>query len=135
LCASITIAQADVVTTGMDESTRTQVRAAVVRAQAAAADQQTAHRLADDAAALRDGAANRCADEIDHALDGSGIKNKSFWEKAWDAASAPFRSWDAFVDFCGKVAMVAGVIALFVSGPVGWALMAAALVAGAECCR
>jgi hypothetical protein len=120
LCVSITVAQADMATTGMDEGARTQVRAAVTRAIAAAADQRTARRLADEAAALRDGAAARCAEEIDGALDGSGIKNKSFWQKAWDTVSAPFRSWDAFVDFCGKVAMVAGVIALFVSGPLGW---------------
>jgi hypothetical protein len=113
-----------------------QVRSAVTRAANAAADQQLARRLADEAVSLRDGAVTRCEEEIDAALVGGGIKNKAGYEKAGyekagDAVSAPFRSWDALVDLCGKVALVAGVVALFISGPIGWALMAAALVVGA----
>ncbi|WP_322780145.1 DUF6531 domain-containing protein, partial [Frankia sp. Cas4] len=84
-----------------------------------------------DAAELRGEAARSCAHGIENALADSGIKNKAWYEKAWDAVSAPFRSWDSFVDLCRDVAMVAGVVALFVSGPIGLALVAIALVAGA----
>jgi hypothetical protein len=130
LVSAIGVGQADAVTAGLEEGVRAQVRSAVTRAQVAATDQQVARRLADEAAALREEAAARCVEEVDAALEGSGIKNRAWWAKAWETVSAPFRSWDAFVDLCGKVALVAGVVALFVSGPIGWALMAAALVAG-----
>ncbi|MDQ2706944.1 MAG: DUF6531 domain-containing protein [Actinomycetota bacterium] len=115
----------------LDEGTKTQARAAARRAGSAEQDRQRARRLATDAAQLRGNAEKTCVRGINDALNDSGIKNKSWWEKAWDTVSKPFRSWDAFVDLCGKVAMVAGIAAMFLSGPVGWALMAAALVAGA----
>ncbi|WP_322749654.1 MULTISPECIES: RHS repeat domain-containing protein, partial [unclassified Frankia] len=90
-----------------------------------------ARRLALDAAELRGQAVRTCAHGIEAALADSGIKNRPWLAKAWDAVSAPFRSWDSFVDLCRDVAMVAGVVALFVSGPIGLALVAIALVAGA----
>ncbi|WP_322751957.1 MULTISPECIES: DUF6531 domain-containing protein, partial [unclassified Frankia] len=108
-----------------------QVRAAAARGQVASADRARAARLARDAAELRGQAAHVCARGIEDALAGSGIKNKPWYAKAWNAVSAPFRSWDSFVDLCRDVAMVAGVVALFVSGPIGLALVAIALVAGA----
>jgi RHS repeat-associated protein len=117
-------------TMGLDAATREQVRAAAGRARNADADLDRARALADQAAALRGGAEERCARGIDDALDDSGLKNKPWYEKALNAVSAPFRSWDAFVDLCQKVALVAGVAAMFISGPIGWGLMAAALVAG-----
>ena len=81
-----------------------QVTAAAARARSADADREAARHLADQAAALRDDAETRCVDGIDAALDGSGIKDKPWWQRAWDAVTAPFRSWDAFVDLCRKVA-------------------------------
>ncbi|WP_131792695.1 DUF6531 domain-containing protein, partial [Candidatus Protofrankia datiscae] len=108
-----------------------QVRAAAQQGQVASADRLRARRLADDAAELRGNAAHTCAREIEDALAGSGIKNKPWYEKVWNAVSAPFRSWDSFVELCRDVAMVAGVVALFVSGPIGLALVGIALVAGA----
>lgn len=127
----LSVPQADAATAGLDEATRSQVRAAVARAVSAKADQARAARLAREAAALRGDAERACVDEIDDALHDSGIANKSWWQKAWDKVSAPFRSWDDFVSLCEKVALVAGVVALFVSGPLGWAIMAASLAAGA----
>ncbi len=118
-------------TAGLDEATRTQARAAARRARAAEQDKVAARRLADQAARLRADAETRAADGINRALDHSGIKNKSFWEKAWNVVSWPFQSWDNFVSFCRGVALVVGVVALFISGPVGWALVGVALAAGA----
>ncbi|MGH8918609.1 MAG: DUF6531 domain-containing protein, partial [Actinomycetes bacterium] len=115
----------------LDENLKAQVRPIARRAQFAEQDRQRARRLAQDAARLRGEAENRCADGVQKALDDSGIKNKSWLDKAWDFVSAPFRSWDAFVDLCKTVAMIAGTVALFISGPIGLALVAIALVAGA----
>ncbi|MGH3912592.1 MAG: RHS repeat-associated core domain-containing protein [Pseudonocardiaceae bacterium] len=115
----------------LDENLKAQVRPIARRAQFAEQDRQRARRLAQDAARLRGEAENRCADGVRKALDDSGIKNKSWLEKTWDFVSAPFRSWDAFVDLCKTVAMIAGTVALFISGPIGLALVAVALVAGA----
>ena len=108
-----------------------QVRAAARRGQAAQADRARARQLALDAASLRDEAASTCAHQINEALSHSGIKNKPWYEKAWHTVSAPFRSWHAFVGLCRDVALVAGAVALVISGPVGVALAGIALVAGA----
>ncbi|MGH3840212.1 MAG: RHS repeat-associated core domain-containing protein [Pseudonocardiaceae bacterium] len=115
----------------LDEGTKAQARAAAGRAQTAEQDRQNARRLANDAAKLRGDAETKCVNGINDALNDSGIKNKSWWQKAWDTISKPFRSWDDFINLCKNVAMVAGIAAMFISGPIGWALMAAALVAGA----
>ncbi|GAB6902278.1 DUF6531 domain-containing protein [Kineosporia succinea] len=128
---SLSPATIDAATVQLDENTREQIRQAASRARTADSDLDRARTLADQAAALRGEAEDRAARGIDDSLENSGLKNKSWAEKAWDFVSAPFRSWDAFVDLCSAVALVAGVVALFISGPVGWALMAAALVAGA----
>jgi hypothetical protein len=118
-------------TEGLDEATRAQARSAARRAGTAERDRAAARRLADQAARLRADAENRAADGINRALDHSGIENKSWLEKAWDVVSWPFQSWDNFVSFCKGVAFVVGTIALFVSGPVGWALVGVALAAAA----
>src|SRR3954454_24739885 len=118
-------------TMGLDEATRAQVRAAAGRARNADADLDRARALADQAAELRGNAEERCAKGIDDALDDNGLKNKPWYEKALDAVSAPFRSWDAFVDLCGKVAMVATLAALVISGPIGLALLAVAFLTSA----
>jgi RHS repeat-associated protein len=124
-------ASVDAATVGLEEQVRAQVRAAAHRAAVADEDLDRARRLADQAEAVRDGAESRCVKGIRDALEGSGIKNKPWWQKAWNATTTPFRSWDEFVKLAGKVALVAGIAAMFISGPVGWALMAGALVAGA----
>ncbi|MGH3806756.1 MAG: DUF6531 domain-containing protein [Pseudonocardiaceae bacterium] len=115
----------------LDESTKTQVRMVARRAHTAEQDKDRAQRLAADAARLRGDAETTCVRKINDALDDSGIKNKSGWRKVWDAISKPFRSWHDFVNLCRNVAMVAGIAAIFISGPIGLALVAAALIAGA----
>jgi RHS repeat-associated protein len=119
----------DTATLGLDESVRAQVRSAGARARSADDDLDAARRLADEAARLRADAERRCEQELDDA--GDPIADKPWYEKAWDVVSAPFRSWDAFVDLCRDVALVVGVVALFVSGPLGWALVAVAVAAAA----
>lgn len=119
----------DAATLGMDENVRDQVRTVGARARSADEDLETANRLADEAAQLREDAERRCEREIDDA--GDPIGDKAWYEKAWDFVSAPFKSWDAFVDLCRNVALVVGVAALFISGPIGWALVAVAVAASA----
>jgi RHS repeat-associated protein len=116
-------------TAGLDEGLRAQVRAAAARGRSAEADRARARRLADEAARIRGEAETRCERGIRSALE--GIKNKEWYEKAWDFVSTPFRSWEDFVNLARNVAMVAGVVALFISGPIGLALVGIALVAGA----
>ncbi|GLY29100.1 RHS repeat-associated core domain-containing protein [Kineosporia sp. NBRC 101731] len=128
---SLSPSAVDAATVSLDENTRAQIRHAASRARTADSDLDRARTLADQAAALRGDAEDRAERGINDSLEGSGIKNKSWAQKAWDTVSKPFRSWDDFVSLCGTVALVAGVAALFISGPIGWALMAAALVAGA----
>ncbi|WP_430827767.1 WXG100 family type VII secretion target, partial [Candidatus Protofrankia californiensis] len=130
--AELSDASISSVTAGWDaHDLAEQVRLAAHRGQAASADRARARRLAQDAAELRGQAAHTCARDIEQALASSGIKNKPWYAKAWNAVSAPFRSWDGFVDLCRNVALVAGVVAMFISGPIGLALVAIALVAGA----
>ena len=118
-------------TVGLDEGLRAQVRAAARRGRLADADRDLASRLANEAARLRGDAEVRCERGIRDALAGSGIKNKAWWEKAWDWVSTPFRSWDDFAAFCRGAAMVLGIIAMFCTGPLGLVLVLAALAAGA----
>jgi hypothetical protein len=105
-----------------DEAGIAQVRAAAGRGQVAAADRDRARALAVQAGQLHDDAAHTCAGAIRRSLSSAGIKNKPWWEKAWNAVTKPFRSWDAFVSLAQDVAMVAGVAALFISGPIGLAV-------------
>ena len=121
----------DAATAGLDPGTAATVQAAAARARTAAADRDAARSLAGQAAALRGDAETRCVDGINAALDGSGIKDKSWWQKAWDRVTAPFKSWDAFISLCRTVAIIAGTVALFISGPIGLALVAIALIASA----
>jgi RHS repeat-associated protein len=125
--ASITLATAS----WTDEAGIAQVRAAAGRGQVAAADRDRARALAVQAGQLHDDAAHTCAGAIRRSLSSAGIKNKPWWEKAWNAVTKPFRSWDAFVSLAQDVAMVAGVAALFISGPIGLAIMGIAVVASA----
>ncbi|HEX4608264.1 MAG TPA: DUF6531 domain-containing protein, partial [Urbifossiella sp.] len=119
----------DAATVGLGEDLRYQIRAAARRAQTASTDLGVAGRLAGQAAALRGSAESTCAAAIDESMQ--DIKNKSWFHKAWHFVTTPFRSWDGFVHFAQNVALAAGIAALILSGPVGWALGAAALAAGA----
>jgi YD repeat-containing protein len=91
-----------------------QVQVIARHGQDARYDQTLAARLASEAKTMRDGAVTTCAQGIDDALKGSGIKNRPWWQKAWNFAKTPFTSWNHFVSFCGEVALVTGVIAAFV---------------------
>ncbi|MEV0383779.1 YwqJ-related putative deaminase [Nonomuraea sp. NPDC050643] len=109
------------------------VRPALERARNADADRARARRIADEAAGLRAEAETRAVEEIERALAGSGIQNRSWLAQAWDTISTPFRSWDDFVNLARNIAMVAG-IALLVIGTGGLAgvlLMGTVVVAGA----
>jgi RHS repeat-associated protein len=114
-----------------DEAGLAAVRTAAGRGQAAAADRDRARALAVQAGQLHDDAAHACAGSIRRSLSSAGIKNKPWWEKAWNAVTAPFRSWNDFISLVQDVAMVAGIAALFISGPIGLALVAITLVASA----
>jgi RHS repeat-associated protein len=125
--ASITLATAS----WPDEAGIAQVRAVAGRGQVAASDRDRARQLAVQAGQLHDDAAHTCAGAIRRSLSSAGIKNKPWYEKAWNAVTKPFRSWNSFVSVARDVALVAGVAALFISGPIGLALVGLALVAGA----
>ncbi|NJP98432.1 RHS repeat protein [Nonomuraea sp. FMUSA5-5] len=109
------------------------VRPAVTRARDAEADRGRARRIAEEAARLRGEAESRAAGEIEQALQGSGIQNKSWLEKAWDTVSTPFRSWDDFVNLARNVAMVAGIVVLIIGtgGLAGAILLGATVALGA----
>lgn len=113
----------------LDEHRKTQARHAAQRARRADHDRDRAKRLVSEAAKLRGDAERRCTRGIRDALQDSGIQDKSWWHKAWDAVSKPFRSWDAFVDLCNKIAMAATIVGLLIPG--ADVLVALALVAGA----
>ncbi|MEV4170876.1 hypothetical protein [Nonomuraea sp. NPDC049709] len=128
-----TLSDVEQAVTAADPAVQATVRPAVQRARNADADRTRARRVADEAAALRADAESRAVEEIERALAGSGIQNKSWLAKAWDTVSTPFRSWDDFVNLARNVAMVAG-IALLVIGTGGLAgalLVGAVVVAGA----
>ncbi|MEV0621345.1 RHS repeat-associated core domain-containing protein [Nonomuraea sp. NPDC050404] len=116
-----------------DPAVQAAVRPAVTRARNADADRGRARRIADEAAGLRGEAETRAVEEIERALQGSGIQNKTWLEKAWDTVSTPFRSWDDFVNLARNVAMVAGIAVLIIGtgGVAGALLLGAAVVAGA----
>ncbi|GAA2215236.1 hypothetical protein GCM10009850_107030 [Nonomuraea monospora] len=116
-----------------DEATREATRAAMQRARQAEDDRARARRIADEAARLRGDAESRATREIEQALEGSGIKDKSWLERAWETITTPFRSWDDFVAFAGTVGAVAGLVVLVIGtgGLAGVILAGVAVAAGA----
>jgi uncharacterized protein YukE len=82
-----------------------------------------AKQLAEQAKQMRDGAARTCQRDIDEASD-VGIQPRSFWEKLRDTLK---QLWDIICEVAKWVALVAGVIAMIIGGPLAWV----ALVAGA----
>ena len=103
-----------------------QQRLAAVRGQANAAAQELdlAKSLAEQARQLRDGAAQRCQREIHEASD-VGIQPRSFWEKLRDAFK---KLWDIICEIAKWVALVAGVIAMIIGGPLAWIALAAGAI-------
>ncbi|MGW0432137.1 putative T7SS-secreted protein [Micromonospora sp. NPDC003197] len=101
-------------------------RLTTVRGQAASAEQalQAAKILADQARQMRDAAAQTCEREIREASD-VGIQPRSFWQKLGDAFKA---IWDVICEIAKWVALVAGVIALVIGGPLAWVALAAGAV-------
>ncbi|NJP91930.1 type IV secretion protein Rhs [Nonomuraea sp. FMUSA5-5] len=116
-----------------DLPTQEAARPALQRARRAEDDRERARRIAEEAARLRDDAADRATREIEQALDGSGIKDKSWLQKAWDTISTPFRSWDDFVSFAATVGAVAGLVVLVIGtgGVAGVIVAGVAVAAGA----
>lgn len=103
-----------------------QQRLAAVRGQANAAAQELdlAKSLAEQARQLRDGAARQCQREIHEASD-VGIQPRSFWEKLRDAFK---KLWDIICEIAKWVALVAGVIAMIIGGPLAWIALAAGAI-------
>lgn len=83
-----------------------------------------AKQLANQAKELRDGAARTCAREIDDASD-AGIQPRSFWEKLADAFK---ELWNIICEVAKWVALVAGIIAMIIGGPLAWVALAAGAI-------
>ncbi|MFC8200387.1 putative T7SS-secreted protein [Streptomyces sp. NPDC057298] len=90
-----------------------------------------AKRLANQAKGLREEAARRTVKKLEEASD-AGIPNRHWWEEAGDWVSD---HWDEIVTVCKWVVMIAGIIVMIVGGPLGWLVLAAALVVLADTIR
>ncbi|MFI7601911.1 RHS repeat-associated core domain-containing protein [Actinoplanes sp. NPDC049681] len=103
-----------------------QQRLSDVQGRAASAEQalNAAKSLAEQARQLRDGAARECRREIDAASD-AGIQPRSFWQKLGDALK---KLWEIVCEVAKWVALVAGVIAMIIGGPLAWVAVAAGAV-------
>ncbi|GAB7193592.1 hypothetical protein NUM3379_43020 [Kineococcus sp. NUM-3379] len=113
-----------------------QVQAAVRNAQHAAArvsslndrigqvqdELSLARRLALQAQEIREDAANRTATQLQEASE-AGIKPDSFWH---DLKEVGKKVWRVTVTVAKVVAVVVGVVALFIGGPVVWGILAVA---------
>lgn len=113
-----------------------QVRAAFERREQAQRDVDLADTLARQAAQVRVDAERDCVRDVGRALEGSGLRNRHWWEKVGDYLKTSFTTWDGFVKFCQNVSTVLGVVAIFLSGPlalvVGAVLLVTAVVAMAD---
>lgn len=105
-----------------DPAVQAAVRPAAARAHNAETDRGWARRIAEEAE-------SRVVEEIEWALEGGGIQNKPWLEKAWDTVSTPFRSWDDLVNLARKVALVAGIAVLLIgTGGAAGAILAMVVV-------
>jgi hypothetical protein len=93
----------------------------------ARAEVDAARQLALQAAAVRDAAAVRCANEIEAASD-AGIRNKPWW--SWQKVSRTIgAAWSVAVQVCKVVGAVVLIAGLVLGGPVLlWVALAAAMV-------
>ncbi|GAA2699857.1 DUF6531 domain-containing protein [Actinoplanes palleronii] len=108
------------------DSTAAQQRLADVQGKVASAEQalNAAKSLAEQARELRDGAARECRREIAEASD-AGIQPRSFWEKLGDFFKG---LWDIICEVAKWVALVAGIIAMIIGGPLAWIALAAGAI-------
>ncbi|AEV84534.1 RhsC-like protein [Actinoplanes sp. SE50] len=83
-----------------------------------------AKSLAEQARQLRDGAAQECKREIAAASD-AGIQPRSFWQKLGEFLKG---LWDVVCEVAKWVALVAGIIAMIIGGPLAWIALAAGAV-------
>jgi len=105
--------------------------AAVTRRENSDRDVSLAESLSRQAAALRGDAERDCVREINDALDDSGLKNRTWYQKVGDYLKESFTTWDGFVKFCETMSMVLGVVAIFLSGPLALVVGAVLLVMAA----
>jgi RHS repeat-associated protein len=112
------------------------VLTAVTRRENAQQDVDLATTLSRQAAALRGDAERQCVRDVKDALADSGLQNRKWYQKVGDFLKESFTTWDGFVKLCENVALVLGVVALFLSGPlaliVGAILLVAAVVVIAD---
>src|SRR6187549_2372014 len=103
------------------QSTETTAQGAVDSAQAAL---DAAKSLAEQAREMRASAAGACAQKIDEASD-AGIAPRSFWQKLGEFFK---QLWDIICEVAKWVALVAGIIAMIIGGPLAWVALAAGAV-------
>ena len=103
-----------------------QQRLTNVRGEVASAQQalDAAKSLVNQAKQLRDTASRECVQKVNDASD-AGIQPRSFWQKLGEAFKA---IWDAICEVAKWVALVAGVIALVIGGPLAWVALAAGAI-------
>jgi RHS repeat-associated protein len=83
-----------------------------------------AKSMAEQARALRAEAEQECVKQIHEASD-AGIKPRSFWDKLGEFCS---HAWDGICEIAKWVALVAGVIALIIGGPLAWIAFGAGVI-------
>ncbi|MFI1092151.1 WXG100 family type VII secretion target [Streptomyces sp. NPDC020917] len=89
---------------------------------------EAAKKLAGQAAALRDGAADTASRKL-HDAANAGIPPDSFWHKLGDIAA---KVWHGLITVAKIVVAVGGIIALIIGGPIAWIVFAAALLVLAD---
>ena len=103
------------------QSAQASAQGAVDSAQSAL---DAAKSLAEQARQMRESAAGTCAKQINAASD-AGIKPRSFWQKLGEFFK---QLWDIICEVAKWVALIAGVIAMIIGGPLAWIALAAAFV-------
>ncbi|WP_305783099.1 putative T7SS-secreted protein [Symbioplanes lichenis] len=83
-----------------------------------------AKQLAEQAKQMRDGAARTCVRQIEDASD-AGIQPRNFWQKLGDALK---ELWNIICEVAKWVALVAGIIAMIIGGPLAWIALAAGAI-------
>jgi hypothetical protein len=116
-------AEARRVTTAQDHVTSLQSQLSGPEAQL-----EAAKRLADQAASLRETAADNASRAIGEATD-AGIPPDSFWHKLGDVCAT---IWHGLVEVAKIVVAVGSIIALIIGGPIAWIVFAAALIVLAD---
>ena len=103
------------------QSAQASAQGAVDSAQSAL---DAAKSLAEQARQMRESAAGTCAKQINAASD-AGIKPRSFWQKLGEFFK---QLWDIICEVAKWVALIAGVIAMIIGGPLAWIALAAGAI-------